>query len=263
MWLRHILYIDSSCDQNVNMNIIYCGYRKWAFDILNKISNSNNKWRINLIITTKEKEATYKIKDIETIEIDATKISEQNILAKIKSKKPDYVLFYGWSWIVPKSILNIAPCICLHPSPLPKYRGGSPLQHQIINGEKKSAVTLFFMTERLDDGDILSQESFSLDGDLDDIFKRIIDIGAKSTVKVLNKLQRGEKFAKPQNNSIATVYKRRTPIQSEIKIEDFKAKTALQLHNLVRALQDPYPNVFVVCKDGTRLYIQKTKVEEK
>lgn len=245
------------------MNVIYCGYRKWAFEILEKIIDSSSRWKINLIVTTKEKEANYKISNVETIEINPNKIDDKNILAKLKSKKPSYILFYGWSWYVPKSVLNIAPCICLHPSPLPKYRGGSPLQHQIINGEKNSAVTLFFMTERLDDGDILSQESFSLDGDLDDVFRRIIDIGAKSAIRVLDKLQKGEKFAKPQNNSIATVYKRRTPNQSEIKSEYFRTRTAKQLHDFVRALQDPYPNAFLICKDGTKLYILKTRAGEK
>ncbi|MDP3766149.1 MAG: formyltransferase family protein [Nanoarchaeota archaeon] len=245
------------------MNIIYCGYRKWAFDILKKISNSSNKWKISLVVTTKEKETDYKINDVETTEINPNKIGDKTILDKFKSKKPSYILFYGWSWFVPKSVLEIAPCICLHPSPLPKYRGGSPLQHQIINGEKKSAVTLFFMTERLDDGDILSQESFLLNGDLNDILIRIADIGAESTIKVLDRLQKGEKFAKPQDNTAATLYKRRTPEQSEIKLEDFKTKTAQQLHDFVRALQDPYPNAFVVCKNGTRLYILKTKVSDK
>lgn len=243
------------------MNIIYCGYRKWAFDILKKISNSSRNWKINLVVTTKEKEADYKIDDAETVEINPNKISDINILDKFKSKKPSYILFYGWSWLVPKSILDIAPCICLHPSPLPKYKGGSPLQHQIINGEREGAVTLFFMTERLDDGDILSQDSFSLDGDLDDILRRIEDIGAESTIKTLDRLQKGEKFAKPQDSKAATVYKRRTPEQSEIKIGDFRAKTAQQLHNIVRALQDPYPNAFVACRDGTKLYILKTKFE--
>lgn len=243
------------------MNIIYCGYRKWAFDILKKISNSSRDWKINLVVTTREKEADYKINGIEAIEIKPNRIANKSILDKFKSKKPSYILFYGWSWLVPKGILDIAPCICLHPSPLPKYRGGSPLQHQIINGEEKSAVTLFFMTERLDDGGILSQQSFSLDGDLNEIFKRIADIGAESTIKVLDRLRNGEKFAKPQNNSAATTYKRRTPEQSEIKIGNFRAKTARQLHDFVRALQDPYPNAFVVCKDGTKLYILKTKFE--
>ena len=95
------------------------------------------------------------------------------------------------------------------------------------------------------------------------------DIGQASPafVNYLNEnttlFQKREKFAKPQNNSIATAYKRRTPGQSEIKFEDFKSKTAKQLHNFVRALQEPYPNAFVVCKGGAKLYILKTRAEEK
>ena len=48
---------------------------------------------------------------------------------------------------------------------------------------------------------------------------------------------------------------------SEINIDDFKNYTAKELHNKVRALQNPYPNAFIVCKDGTKLYLEKVRVE--
>ena len=64
----------------------------------------------------------------------------------------DLIFFIGWSWIIEKKILDSSFCICMHPSPLPRYKGGSPIQNQIIKGEKESAVSFFKMTEKIDAG---------------------------------------------------------------------------------------------------------------
>ena len=146
-------------------------------------------------------------------------------------------------------------CICLHPSPLPKYRGGSPIQHQIINGESLSAVTFFEMTDKLDAGNILYKEYFSLKGDLKDIFLRISNLGISGILRILH----SNIIKETQDESKATFYKRRKPKESEIFIDDFIKYTAKELHNKIRSLQDPYPNAYIQCKDGSKLYITKTK----
>jgi methionyl-tRNA formyltransferase len=95
------------------MKIVYYGYRDWAINIFSKLEISEK-----YLITSKN----------------------YSILEHIE---PNLVFFIGWSDIIPKEIIEKYTCICLHPSPLPKYRGGSPIQHQIINGEVDSAVTFF------------------------------------------------------------------------------------------------------------------------
>lgn len=164
--------------------------------------------------------------------------------------KADVVLYYGWSKIVPAEISEDKLCLILHPSPLPKYRGGSPLQHQIMAGEKNSAVTILKAEKSLDTGDIYSQTKFSLEGTLDDIFKRIVEIGSVDTFKVLTALEKGKISPKSQKGKAST-FKRRTPEQSEIK----GFKSAKDAYNFIRALNDPYPNAFIKCKDGKKLYI--------
>ena len=132
--------------------VMICGYRDWSYQLYSKL------------------EYIY--------DCDMTYIDDNHFLeTAIKEIQPDIIFFIGWSWIVEQDIIDNYPCICLHPSPLPKYRGGSPIQHQKINGEKESAVTLFEMDGGIDTGDILYQESFSLDGDLKDIFNRIVEVG--------------------------------------------------------------------------------------
>ena len=67
----------------------------------------------------------------------------------------------------------------------------------------------------------------------------------------------------PQDNSQSSYFKRRSPSQSEITIEDIRSKKASDLYNKIRALQDPYPNAFIRCKDGTVLYLTKSYTDEK
>ena len=122
-----------------------CAYRDWALDIYDDVlENFDN---VNLIKSQEEFTNT----------IDSFTAS-------------DIILFIGWSWIIPTVIVEKFNCICMHPSPLPKYRGGSPLQNQIINGERLSAVTFFRMTGKLDAGNILWQKAFPLSGNLKDKF---------------------------------------------------------------------------------------------
>lgn len=211
------------------LDIYICAYRNWAIEIYNQV----------------KEEANFKLISSK-IEFDSTDFSKDNI-----------IFFIGWSWIVNSSIIKNNKCICLHPSPLPKYRGGSPLQHQIINGENLSAVTFFKMTKKLDEGNILYKEYFSLKGNLNDIFSRIIPLGVSGIFYILN-----SKIKEiPQDEFQATYYKRRKPKESEILIDDFKNFTSKELYNKIRALQDPYPNPYIKCKNGSKLYIKNTKYE--
>ena len=153
--------------------------------------------------------------------------------------------------------LNDFECIMLHPSPLPKYRGGSPIQNQIIRGKKDSAVTLFIMDEGIDTGDIIAQEYLSLEGNLNDIFQRITKIGFKLTKDILdNGFER-----RKQNESESSYYLRRHPSESEICIDELESLDGEYLHNKIRMLQDPYPNAFIRTSDGRKLKIKLTELE--
>jgi methionyl-tRNA formyltransferase len=215
------------------MKIWICAYRDWSLAIYNQIS-----------------------KEFDNIELIESKKEFEHVSSSFQEE--DIIFFLGWSWIIPDDIVEKYNCICLHPSPLPKYRGGSPLQHQIINGESISAVTYFRMTDELDAGPILFQEEFSLIGDLKDVINRIIPLGIKGIFLILsNDIQE-----KNQDTSEATYYKRRKPIESEITLDEISNVTAKQLYNKIRALQDPYPNAYIKCNDGSKLYITRASYEK-
>lgn len=177
---------------------------------------------------------------------------------KLRTFKPDLILWYGWSWIVSKDFTDNYESIMLHPSPLPKYRGGSPIQNQIINGEKMSAVTLFKMTEKLDDGDIYVQEPISMEGYIEDIFDRISEVGFIGTCKIID----GDYELRKQDHSKATYVKRRKPKQSEITLEEIQTKNGAYLYNKIRMLTGPYPRAYITTADGRKLYIDRATLED-
>jgi methionyl-tRNA formyltransferase len=214
------------------MKVCCVGYRPWALEIYESIKD--NDYEV-LIISSKK-------------EYDEQKIIEYD---------PDYILFYGWSWIINSKLLEDFKCVMLHPSPLPKYRGGSPIQNQIINGEIDSAVTLFLMDSGIDTGDILAQEYLSLEGSLSDIFGRITKIGKKLTLDVLT----NNYTLRKQDNENSSYFSRRKPSQSEITIDEIMTKSGEYLHNKIRMLQEPYPISFIKTSDGRKLKIVLSELE--
>ena len=155
----------------------------------------------------------------------------------IKKINPKLIFFPDWSWIIPNEIVQKYQCICFHESNLPKFRGGSPLQNQIIRGIKNTKTSSFIMNEKLDAGDILLQKDLSLEGSLDDIFSRMIS----NDYFLINKIING-KFKKQKQTGKITTYKRRKPKESELISLDFSKK---YLYDFIRMLADPYPNAFI------------------
>jgi len=216
------------------MRVACVGYRDWALNIYDRLAGSMD--HTFLIFRSKAQ-----------FNVDA-----------LNDFKPDLVLFFGWSWIVPTELLERNTCLMLHPSPLPRYRGGSPIQNQMIAGETNSKVSLFVITDELDSGDIVGQKDLSLVGTLAEIFKRMEDAGVELTQNLLeNGLQRV-----PQDHAQATYCKRRSPVESEITIEELARQPAAYLYNKIRMLADPYPNAYITCADGNRLIITAAHIED-
>jgi dTDP-4-dehydrorhamnose reductase len=214
------------------MRYLFASYRKWGNEIFEKIQSP----------------AWEKIS------------STEELLSK---DLPSYglIFFVGWSKIVPDEIVGRGNCVCLHPSKLPKYQGGSPIQHQIISNEEKSSVTLFMMNESLDAGDIIFQQDFSLEGDLDEIFSRIIEVGAMGITQSVELFELGTLERRAQELQMYHPYKRRKERHSEIKITDLLYMSARDLHNRIRSLQDPYPNAFITMKDGSKIFLTSSRYE--
>lgn len=196
--------------------------------------------------------------------LDMPIITQSSDLKKVLENNHtiEYIFFVGWSEIISSDIIEKYYCLCVHPSKLPLYRGGSPIQNQIIDGVIESAVSLFRMNHEVDSGPIVDQRFLSLNGSLDEILTRISSLTADLIRSFIEKIEtRVPIVLKEQDHTKAKVVKRRKPSQSEITLEDLKSMSALQLYNKIRCLSDPYPNAYFTCGDGKKLYIQKASIE--
>ena len=217
------------------MRIVCVGYRDWALNIYDQLQHEFPEYKFLMQLSKKD-------------------FSE----IQIEQFKPDLILFYGWSDMITSKLIKSGKCLMLHPSPLPKYRGGSPIQNQIINGDIHSAVTIFLMDNGIDTGPIARQKYLSLEGTLQEIFQRIEFIGLELTRDIFT---HGLNVT-DQNDEDATHCRRRSPEQSEITKEELEKCSAEYLHNKIRMLADPYPNAFIRTADGKKLCLVAAKVTE-
>lgn len=234
-------------------------YREWAYRIFEQVLmhwEDDTEINIALLVTTPQHEFALP-RDFSgtTVLLDGN--NQTQLLDALHDI--DVAFFFGWSWMVQSEVLVNTECLCLHPSPLPKYRGGSPIQHQIISGETDSAVTIFKMTEGIDDGDVYGQEPISLEGSLVEIFSRITEAGTLLTNKFIVDYKNSVvQYKKQEHLDKNPPQKRRTPADSIFTIDAVSGMTYYEVHNLVRALASPYPNLQIVFKNGN-LYVTDIK----
>ena len=191
---------------------------------------------MKFIIITKKKWDLNNFKDLNKNIFVLDKIN----LKKIKKINPKIIFFIHWSKLINNSIFNKYLCIQFHSSNLPKGRGGSPIQNQIVSNIKKTKISAFKVSENLDSGPICLQYDLSLKGSALDILKRIENKSIQMIKKIINikdlhfKKQKG----KP------SFFKRRKP--SESKINTHKTTTINKLYDFLRMLDAPcYPKAYV------------------
>ena len=238
------------------MKIYFFVYRNWAFQIAKRIKNIFNLYDVQIFSLVKNEISEYDLKRYNVILFDDKKFNK--FYYYLNLKKPDILFFLGWSNLIDKSIYKNFLCICLHPSKLPFFRGGSPLQNQIINNVTKSAITLFKINKFIDGGPITHQSSLFLNGDIKEIFNRIEKKGLYLITRFINDFKLKRIVYKKQILKNKILYKRRTPNLSHIPINEFKKKKFLYINNFIRMLGKPYPNAFIIIKNK-KILIQKIK----
>ncbi|MDR3346087.1 MAG: methionyl-tRNA formyltransferase [Campylobacteraceae bacterium] len=113
-------------------------------------------------------------------------VKNTDIHQQISALKPDFIIVAAYGKILPRAVLDIAPCINLHASLLPLYRGASPIQQAILNDERYSGVTAMSMEEGLDTGDILGFSYCDIkELDSDALFELLSQKAAGLTLKVI------------------------------------------------------------------------------
>jgi methionyl-tRNA formyltransferase len=168
--------------------------------------------------------------------------------------RPDVAFIVGCRILIPRSIYEIPPLgmLALHDSLLPHYRGFAPLNWAILNGEKQTGVTLFYLSETMDGGDIVSQKAVPI-GPSDtapEVYERVCQATVDLVLEACPLLASGVAPRIRQDYRIGSFTCSRAPIDGEI---DWTRSTAA-IFNQVRALAWPYPGAFTFY-EGRKLMI--------
>jgi len=137
--------------------------------------------------------------------LQPARIKDPSFLETLKRISPDMIVVAAFGQILPKAILDFPPlgCINVHPSLLPKYRGAAPINWALIQGETRTGVTIMYMDEGLDTGDILLQEETPINPDetFGHLHDRLSTLGADLLLNTIQLLETNQAPRKPQENS--------------------------------------------------------------
>ena len=188
------------------------------------------------------------------------KLRDGTALAILKELEPELIAVAAYGRILPPDILALPKlgCVNVHSSLLPKYRGAAPINWAILNGEDETGVTIMYMAEGMDTGDILAQTvtPIGLNENAAQLFERLALLGADLLVKTIAQLDEGTARAVPQDDSLSC----HAPMLSrELSPMDWN-KTARQLHDQVRGLY-PWPAAAAEL-DGVRCKVLRTAISD-
>lgn len=188
--------------------------------------------------------------------IDVEDLNSDSFHKNLKELKPDLFVVVAFR-ILPSSILEIPSIgsVNLHASLLPKYRGAAPIHWAIINGEKETGCSVFFLDEKVDTGKIIAQNRTVIDllETTGDVYNRLKKSGADLLIQSINQIAEGSVEARPQDHKLATpapkLFKENTRI-------DF-SKPADVVHNFIRGLS-PIPTAWCTY-NGQKMNIYRSK----
>ncbi|SDM53299.1 methionyl-tRNA formyltransferase [Psychrobacillus sp. OK028] len=187
--------------------------------------------------------------------IQPNKLRGSDELDQIIALKPDLIITAAFGQILPKELLEVPElgCINVHASLLPAYRGGAPIHQAIIDGQSKTGVTIMYMEEKLDAGDIISQSEISI-AHTDDtglLFEKLSEVGSQLLKETLPSIIAKTNNRTKQDDSRVTFAKNISREQERIDWSN----SALQLHNQIRGLH-PWPVAYTTL-DGQVVKIWK------
>ena len=189
-------------------------------------------------------------------------LKDEAFLSVLREVNPELIVVVAYGKILPKDVLDYPSygCINLHVSLLPKYRGAAPMQRAIIDGESETGVTVMYMNEGLDTGDIISVEKFPIgaEDNFEDIHDRSALVGGKLLSDTIVKMEKGESTRTPQDDSLAT-YAAKIE-KSDCKI-DF-SKTSSELDCMIRGVT-PIPGAFAYLNGKMLKIVKAVPVDKK
>ncbi|MDP4007351.1 MAG: methionyl-tRNA formyltransferase [bacterium] len=234
------------------MNTVFFGTPEFGAIILEKLIEKNLK--PILVVTAPDEPAGRKqlvtpspvkvVAQRHTIPVLQPDTLNQDVVFKLREVKAELFILASYGRIIPKEILALASkgALNVHPSLLPRYRGPSPIQSVILQGEEKTGVTIILMDEDIDHGPILAQREFAEHiGEMtqEELKEKLADVGGDLLVEAVFKWLKGDIAPQPQNHGLATFTKKMSKEDGKI---DWKGE-ALYIARQIRAF-NPWPGTF-------------------
>lgn len=225
-----------------DLKVIFMGTPSFAVPILESlIENTNVIMVVSQPDREKDRKGNYLYTPTKQVAIEhdievfqPTKIKED--YEKILKANPDIIITCAYGQIIPEVILNCPKygCINVHGSLLPKLRGGAPIHHAIINGEKETGITIMYMDKKMDSGDIITQRITPIDDNenLDTLYERMSYIGKDLLLDTLPSIINGTNKREKQDESKVTFGLNITKEEEKINFNE----SCKNIHNLIRGL---------------------------
>ena len=241
------------------MKVVYMGTPDFSVGALEAIINSGHE--VTAVVTQPDKPKG-RSKELQISPVKAcalkynlpvfqpVKIKEAEAVAKLREFEADIFVVAAFGQILSKEILTMPKygCVNIHASLLPKYRGASPIQWAVLNGEEVSGVTIMQMDEGIDTGDILMQETVTLDAKEtgESLFDKLALCGADLIVKALDAIEAGEVTPVKQDEAASTHV---GMLKKEFGKMDF-LQDAVVLERKIRGLNS-WPSAYTYMKGKT------------
>ena len=204
-----------------------------------------------------EESAVHQIAKKNNIEIYYPSTIDDKVIEQTKNLKPDLIIVVAYGIILPKSFINIPKygCINIHVSLLPRWRGATPIEHALLEGDNKTGISIINITSKLDAGDILMQESFLIDQNMysDDLALNLTNLGKKAMIKTLPLIFENNIIGKKQDENKVTFANKFLSKDRKINFHN----STEDVYNHIRA-HGPKPGSWFTYK-GERIKIIKAK----
>ncbi len=191
-----------------------------------------------------------------------SKMKDPKVYEILRELRPELIILAFVTEIIPDGILKIPAIgtICYHPSLLPKHRGASAINWAIIQGDKRTGLTIFWVEKGIDTGPILIQKEVEISpddtaGSL--YFNHLFPMGVEAIMEAIDLIKKGDAPKIPQNESEATY---EPPCDDKVAHIDFN-KPVKDIYNLIRGC-DPQPGAYTFFKDH-KIRLYDAKKEEK
>lgn len=186
-------------------------------------------------------------------------INDEESIHWIGERRPDVIFCFGWSRLLGRELLQLAPLgvVGFHPAALPRNRGRHPIIWALALGLTETASTFFFMDQGADTGDILSQRAMAIDeeDDAGTLYEKIVVVALEQIGEFVPQLTSGDYQRLRQDPREANAWRRRGAADGEI---DWRM-AASSVHNLVRALARPYVGAHFVSQ-GREFKVWKSRI---